>query len=332
MLAAPGAVSDLDADMPHHRMIVLNSEMLPVPGPVIHLGDGSVMRGREIPNPIGITGTGTVAVIHEAIAANLVAMPRILTVDGRLHLGQDIYFTEDDLVEAGKAIGAVRAGHITLCQEAGIALEDIRTAYMSGASGTYVDAIKAQKLGMIPPRVKTVYQVGNTSLAMARDLVMDIKNLELMSDMARKLEKTHCMFASSETFKKIYILELAYWTEGMSMFQYRRLLGRYGFPDLPPVGDPPVILRTVQRDIDDLGRMGLKTITHIGRVVQVGIQGCVPCWHCVEECPENALFIVTETAPPTFALDQSLCSGVACRRCERVCPEEVIELNQFFII
>jgi methylamine methyltransferase corrinoid activation protein len=332
MLAAPGAISDLDADMPHHRMIILNSEMLPVPGPMVNLGDGSVAAVGNITCPIGITGTGTVAVIHEAIAANIVVIPRILTVDGSLHLGRDIYFTENDLVEAGKAIGAVRAGHITLCQEAGIAMEDIRTAYMSGASGTYVDAIKAQKLGMIPPRVKTVYQVGNTSLAMARDLVMDIKKLDVMSDMARKLEETHCMFASSETFKKIYILELAYWTEGMSTFQYRKLLGRYGFPDLPPVGDPPVIVRTVKRDIDDLGRMGLTTITDIGRVVQVGIQSCVSCWLCVKECPENALFIVTEAGPPTFALDQSLCSGVACRRCERVCPEKVFELNHFFII
>ncbi|MGD9368045.1 MAG: methylamine methyltransferase corrinoid protein reductive activase [Desulfobacteraceae bacterium] len=332
MLAAPGAVSDLDADRSHHRTMVLNSEMLPVPGPVIHLANGSVMRGRLMPNPIGITGTGTVAVIHEALAAHLIVLPRILTVDGRLHLGQEIYFTEDDLVEAGKAIGAVRAGHVTLCQEAGIALEEICTAYMSGASGTYVDAIKAQKLGMIPPRVKRVYQVGNTSLAMARDLVTDIKKLEAMSAMARQLEETHCMFAASQTFKKIFMLELAYWAEGMSLFQYRRLLVRYGFPDLPPVGDPPVILRTVQRDIDDLGRMGLTTMTHIGRVVKASIQGCVSCWHCVEECPENALFIVTEAGPPTFGLDQSSCSGVACRRCERVCPEAVFELNQFFLI
>jgi methylamine methyltransferase corrinoid protein reductive activase len=298
MLAAPGALSDLEPDIPHHRMIVLDSEMLPVPGPTVNIGDGSVMAEGNVPRPIGITGTGTVAIMHQAMAAKLVAMPRILTVDGRLHLGQDIYFTEDDLIEAGKAIGAVRAGHITLCQQAGIALEDIRIAYMSGASGTYVDAIKAQKLGMIPPRVRTVYQVGNTSLAMARDLVMDVNKLDVMSDMARKLEKTHCLFASSETFKTMYILELAYWTEGMPMLQYRKFLRRYDFPDLLPVEEPPEIVRTVKRDIDDLGRMGLTLITGIGRVVQVGVNGCVSCIHCIKECPENALTIVTETAPP----------------------------------
>jgi methylamine methyltransferase corrinoid protein reductive activase len=268
--------------------------------------------------------------MHQAMAANLIDLPRILTVDSRLHLSEGIYFTEDDLAEAGKAIGAVRAGHITLCQQAGIALEDIHVAYMSGASGTYVDASKAQKLGMIPPRVKTVYQVGNTSLAMARDLVLDINQLDAMSDLARKLEKTHCMLATSETFKNIYILELAYWTEGMPMLQYRNLLRKHELPDLLPVEEPPEIVHTVKRDIDDLGQMGLTLVANFAQIVQVGIKGCISCMDCVEDCPENALKIVTETEPPTLILDQSLCSGVACRRCEHICSEKVFELNRFF--
>jgi NAD-dependent dihydropyrimidine dehydrogenase PreA subunit len=52
---------------------------------------------------------------------------------------------------------------------------------------------------------------------------------------------------------------------------------------------------------------------------------------CIEECPENALTIITENIPPNLVLDQSLCSGMACKRCERACPEDVLELNRFFI-
>jgi methylamine methyltransferase corrinoid protein reductive activase len=331
MLAAPGAISDLEPDIPYHRTTVLDSEMFPVPGPMVNLGNGNMPAGGNLPRPLGITGTGTLAVLHQAMIANLVAMPRILTVDGRLHLGRDIYFTEDDLVETGKAIGAVRAGHITLCRQAGIAMEDIRSAYMSGASGTYADATKAQQLGMIPPRVRTVHQVGNTSLAMARDLVMDVSQLDVMSDMAKKLEKTHCLLASSETFKNIYILELGYWTEGMPMLQYRKLLRKFGVSDLPPVEEPPHIVHAVKRDIADLGRMGLTLVKDTGRVVHVGVAGCTSCADCVRQCPEGALAIVSENVPPTLALDQSVCSGVACRRCERDCPEKVFELNRFFI-
>jgi methylamine methyltransferase corrinoid protein reductive activase len=331
MLAAPGAVSDLDPHIPHHRTTVLDSEMLPVPGPVINLGGDGMPAGGQGPRPVGITGTGTVAILHQAMAAGFVAIPRILTVDGRLHLGMDICFTEDDLAETGKAIGALRAGHITLCRQAGIAMEDIRTAYMAGASGTYVDAVKAQKLGMIHPRVKTVHQVGNTSLAMARDLVMDTGRLDMMSDMAGKLEKTHFPLATSETFKSIYILELGYWTEGMPMLRYRKLLGRYGLPDLLPVEDPPDIVKAAKRDIADLGPMGLTLVTDIGRIMQADIPGCIACSDCVDECPENILAIIPETVPPVLTLDPSLCSGMACRRCERVCTEKVLKLNRFFI-
>jgi ferredoxin len=77
--------------------------------------------------------------------------------------------------------------------------------------------------------------------------------------------------------------------------------------------------------------MGLFLVTDIGRVVQTGLPGCGSCMDCVEECPESALTIATETAGSILTLDPSLCSGVACRRCERVCPEKIFELNRFFI-
>ncbi|NQT09575.1 MAG: methylamine methyltransferase corrinoid protein reductive activase [Desulfobacteraceae bacterium] len=330
MLAVPGAISDLETDTPHHRLIVLDSEMFPVQGPLVNISDGSVIDAGSGARPIGITGTGTVAIVIQAMDANLVDIPRINTMDGKLHFGEDIFFTEADLIEAGKAIGSVRAGHITLCREAGIGLDDIRTAYMSGASGTYVDAIKAQKLGMVPSHVKTIFQVGNTSLAMARELVTDYKKLDMMSNLANKLRQHHCMFASSDTFKKVFILELSYWTEGMPISMYRKFLKKYGFPDLPHAGAAPEIVRTVKRDIDDLGQMGLTTIPDIGRKVQVGMKDCTACMNCVEECPENAITVIAEADPAMVVLDQSLCSGVACRRCERACPEKCFKLNSFF--
>lgn len=329
MLAVPGVVSDLEPAPPHHRLVLLNAEMLPVQGALIDLGEKGIIGDGERPQPIGITGTGTIAIINQAIEAGLVALPHITTPDRRLHLGEDIFLTEEDLAEAGKAFGAVRAGHITLCREAGISPDDIRTAYMSGASGTYVDALKAQKLGLTPPGVKTVYQVGNTSLAMARDLATDPKTLDMMARLAEKLQKSHCMFAESKTFQQVYILELAYWTEGMAMSEYRRFLKKYGMPDLLPGQGTPKVIRTVQRDINDLGSMGLVTITDIGRVATMAVAGCISCQSCIRECPGKALSMA-EIEPGTIALDESLCNGVACRRCERVCPVKVFNLNRFF--
>ncbi len=330
MLAMPGAISDLVGTERYDRVIVLDREMMSIDGPLLDLKNGTVIDDGLI-EPVGITGTGTVAIVHQGIERKLINIPRINTLDAEFRLAPDIIFTEEDFKEAGKAIGSVRAGHITLCQEAGIELEDVTTAYMSGASGTYVDPIKAQRLGMIPPRVKTIYQVGNTSLAMARDLVLDPQKLDMMSDLAKNLRQTHCMFAASKVFEKVYILELSYWTEGMPFSQYQKFLKKYGFPELPTIEWIPEVIRTVQRDIDDLGEFGLKTISDIGQRIQVNIEGCLMCHECVNSCTENALIIWDETDYPAIVLDQSLCNGVACRRCERVCPEKLFRLESFFV-
>jgi methylamine methyltransferase corrinoid protein reductive activase len=330
MLAMPGAITDLKEINGAHRIIVLDSEMLPANGPLVNLADGRVVDSGDI-RPSGITGTGTVSILNEGLKTGLIHLPRIDTLDLELHFGEEIIFTENDLKEAGKAIGSIRAGHVTLCREAGIGLEAVRTAYMSGASGTYVDALKAQNLGMIPPRVETIYQVGNTSLAMARDIVLDPKKLDVMSDLARNLRQTHCMFASSKVFEKVYILELSYWTEGMPLSQYQKFLSKYNFPEILPVTSVPDVIKTVRRDIDDLGKLGLATVSDLGQEITMSFDPCQSCSECINSCPENALTLLQETDPPTVSLDQSLCNGVACRRCERQCPEKSFRLEDFFL-
>ena len=66
--------------------------------------------------------------------------------------------------EAGKAIGAIRAAHLTMIVESGIKYEDLEYAYMSGASGAYVDAEDARRLGAAPGYAKRIVQFGNTRL------------------------------------------------------------------------------------------------------------------------------------------------------------------------
>jgi methylamine methyltransferase corrinoid protein reductive activase len=255
----------------------------------------------------------------------LIRIPRINTPDTEIHLPNGIKFTEKDLLEAGKAIGSVRAGHITLCQEAGIQLSDIETAYMSGASGTYVDALKAQDIGMIPARVKRIYQVGNTSLAMARDIVRDVQQLWNMKKVADELRQHHCMFAESKVFEKVYILELSHWTEGMPINQYQKFLKKYGLPAIQEVTDIPEVIKTVEKDIPDLGEMGLKVITDIGDRRSICFEEGIVCHACIEECPENALSLDESDEGCDVTINLALCDGVACRRCERACSEKAFD-------
>lgn len=342
LLALPGAISDLDFEVEdnaenagfnkmastntplsgHLKTYILDHEMSVRPGDLVDPANGNVLEAGEM-EAVGITGTGVIAMLSQGLTANLIRIPRINTPDTEIHLPNGIKFTEKDLLEAGKAIGSVRAGHITLCQEAGIQLGDIETAYMSGASGTYVDALKAQDIGMIPARVKRIYQVGNTSLAMARDIVRDDQHLWNMKHVADDLRQHHCMFAESKVFEKVYILELSYWTEGMPISQYQKFLKKYGLPTIQEVTDTPEVIKTVTKDIPDLGVMGLAIISDIGDHRTVCFDGCLVCHDCIEECPENALSLEEIDAGCAITLNLALCDGVACRRCERACKEKV---------
>ena len=305
---------------------ILDSEMNPQPGDSVDPLTGRVIVPGQV-EAVGITGTGVVALINQGLQANLIQIPRINTQDHHIHLPNEVEFTEHDLLEAGKAIGSVRAGHITLCQEAGITLDDIQTAYMSGASGTYVDAHKAQELGMIPAGVKTIHQVGNTSLAMARDMARDPKALWHMKAIAEELRQHHCMFASSKTFEKVYILELAYWTEGMPFRQYQKFLHKYNIPTFQDqVVSAPQVIKKFQKDIPDLGTMGLSIIQDIGLKKVIVFEDCLGDEACIEECPEKALRMDSSGSSFSIVIDLSLCDGVACRRCERVCSEKVFDL------
>ena len=345
LLALPGAISDVDfaagenmgsvgfkritgEDQPvigYLKTYILDHEMTARSGDRVDPANGNVLETGEL-EAVGITGTGVIALLSQGMKARLIRIPRINTPDTEIHLPNGIKFTEKDLLEAGKAIGSVRAGHLTLCQEAGIQLEDIETAYMSGASGTYVDALKAQDIGMIPARVKKIYQVGNTSLAMARDIVRDVERLWEMKRVADDLRQHHCMFAESKVFEKVYILELSYWTEGMPLNQYQKFLKKYGLPALQEVTDTPEVIKTVKKDIPDLGVMGLKIITDIGERKSVCFEGCIVCGECIEECPENALSLEELEESCAITINLALCDGVACRRCERACGEKVFKL------
>lgn len=243
-----------------------------------------------------------------------------------------------DIHEEGRTIVLVEQNArlaLTLAQkgyvlETGIRLEDIETAYMSGASGTYVDALKAKEIGLIPSGVKKIYQVGNTSLAIARDMVKDVDALWHMKRIADELRQHHCMFAESKIFEKVYILELSYWTEGMSLSQYQSFLKKFCLPLLKETATTPRVIKTVDKDIPELGVLGLKIIPDIGQQKTILFEGCVGCAACVEECPEKALQMEQRGEDFAITIDLALCDGLACQRCERACSEKVFDLVKLF--
>lgn len=328
MLASPGAISDVTVDGDNWRCSVLDSEFMPREGDTINPVDGSVLeKGEMHGRSKGITGTGVVAAIACGISEGLIHPPKINTPDHRLHLQDGIYITEKDVEEAGKAIGAIRAGFFTLLREAGLSMDAIERSYMSGASGTYVDARKAQQVGLVPPSASRIVQVGNTSLALARDLVMNPDALFDLQEFAHRLRAKHCMFAISETFKSIYIIELSVWNYGMPIDMYNDMMKMYRLPPVQTECVDSSVERLVKRDIPDLGKLGLTVLEEIGMSLTSSLEDCVLCRRCIEECPEDALTIEQENDATIARIQSDRCGGTACRRCEIICPKKTLRLK-----
>ena len=329
MLAAPGAISDVNIVEDGWLCTVLDESMIPQDGDVIDPLTGKVVRKGKM-KAIGITGTGTVAALDCGMKAGIIVPPNINTEDGKLHLQDEIYINSHDVDEAGKAIGAMRAGFLTLLRTAGMWTGDVKTAYMSGASGLYVDAIKALGIGMVVPGAEHLIQFGNTSIEMARKIALGQLDLDTLRAFAEKLKAEHCMFATSEIFKNIYSIEYSVWCTGMPMSMYDEMLGMYQLPPLGTHKENVTVKRLAKADLPDTEVAPVKTVPS-GTILQGQVEGCLNCGRCVKECPEHALSIKPCEGGATAFVMSDRCAGTACRRCERKCKDQLLHLDNFVI-
>ncbi|UAL07315.1 MAG: methylamine methyltransferase corrinoid protein reductive activase [Candidatus Methanogranum gryphiswaldense] len=332
MLAAPGAICDVDITKDGWKCTVLDDAMVERIGDTVDPKTGKpVEKGKMNCRAIGVTGTGVVATLYCGMETGLIDTPKILTPDGKIHLQDDICISSADVDEAGKAIGALRAGFLTLLHEAGLWTGDVKKAYMSGASGLYVDAAKAMKIGMVVPGAEHIVQFGNTSIEMAREIAMGKMDLDDLREFAKKLRATHVMFATSETFKNIYSIEYSLWCTGMPASEYNNMLDIY---NLPPLSEPTkklVVERLARTDLPDTENRKVNILEDSGTIIMGEVKDCTLCGHCIKACPENALSIIREEGKVYAKVKSDRCAGTACRRCERACKQGVLNLRYFTI-
>jgi methylamine methyltransferase corrinoid protein reductive activase len=272
----------------------------------------------------GITGTGVIAAVAAALSNNIWKKGHLSTDEEKMVFQDGIYIDSHDISEAAKAIGAMRAGHFTLLEKAGIKFDDLKIMYMAGASGTYVDAVKAREVGLLPPSCTQIYQYGNTSLAMATDILRKPELLDELQVIADGVRANHVMFASDPIFEQIYVMELAYWDEGMSMDMYNMYNEMMDIQPLPKVKGNPEVFKKVARDIPDLGARGLRIIHDIGTILTGTMDKCTNCKKCEKECPEKAL---TVNDDKIVTVKTKNCLGTACYRCQFSCPSKVFKYD-----
>jgi len=324
MLAQPGAISDIIPNGNTWETVVLGTDLISGPGPCVQPRDGTIIRpGVRLLTAKGVTGTGVIATLSEGIDAGIVGPPDIHTSDHRIYLSDGIYMTETDVKEAGKAIGAIRAGHMTLVEETGAKLSDLEAVYMTGASGYYVDPLKARKVGLIPNSAGKVVQAGNTSLRLAAEIVRNPHLLDLLQKVADSITAKHIMFADSKAFKNAFVCELAFWNEGMPAEQMNSMLAIYHIQPFPPPHPSPELIRIAKRDIIEIGPLGLNIVEKVGSILRLDFPPeCLgeDCRKCIENCPEGAASVEVVDGEEMIAIRSDLCDGTACRRCEMDCP------------
>lgn len=332
-LASPGTISDADATNGSWVCSVLDENMFAKKSFKVNPTNGELIK--RLPTyvePKAITGTGTVALVSEGVRTGLIKPPNILTANKQINLYNDIYFTENDLKEAGHAFGAFRAGYLTLVSETGISFDDVREARMCGASGFYVDASKARSLWLVPTSVEKIYQVGNTSLAMAGDVIRNPSLFDYMQEVARDMRNSHLMFANSEAFSQAYVLELGYWDEGMPIEKYMQLLNTFSLPKIIKRETSPKVTKLIARDIPDFGVKGLRMVREIGVKLVGSFDECVGCKKCQEACLEGALTVVEENGGYKIVIRSDLCDGVSCKKCQVACPRDGFDFQKLRIV
>lgn len=304
MLASPGAICDLAYDW-GWKCMVLDENMMLRDGDTVDLTGGKTIEQRGI-RAAGITGTGVIALVSIGLGAGFINSPCIVANSGKLTLQDGIDFDENDLQEAGKAFGAIRAGEETLAKAAGVSLNEIETCFMSGAAGTFSDPQKARDLELIPACIRNAILLGNTSLEMAEDLVSGKETLEGMQEIADRAE--HISFSGSETFKQYYLREYAYWCEGAQYSGNRT--GR-------PTAERPAMKIVKAREREPK----ITTKYFLPKYY-------IPCSKSQERiaqvCPKNALL----QRDGSFELDLRRCLGPSCLRCERAGAEFRLGVEQ----
>ena len=320
-LASPNSICDIKKEGKYWRMKVLDDDLLTVDGDLIDPQSKEVIKKGNIKSK-GITGTGVIAAFSLGLDDNLITNGKITD---RIYLQDDIYLTEEDIENIGKALGAFRAGEITLCEESEIYMDEIDRVYMAGASGFYVDAVKSMKIGQIPPSSEEIYQIGNTSLAMAHDICINPDLLDDLQKIADEIESNHIMLATSSIFEKIYSLELSIYDEGLPYGEYEKWLLKYNIQEIPPLNENPKIHKIFKRDISLDSENAIETID-IENTMIASFDNCIKCMKCVNNCPENALSLSDDT----FNLRSDICLGFGCLRCQSNCRKNAFEYKKFF--
>ena len=174
--------------------------------------------------PVGICGSGMIALLGEMVWAGIIDKGGRLVADGRsprVRRGEngpeyvvawatetrdgqrDVTLSETDIQNLLRAKAAIYAGASVLCDSVGLAISDVERVLIGGAFGQHLDVEKASGIGLLPdmPWDRFVF-LGNTSVQGAY-LAMTCREHRAMAD-ALAAEMTYLELSADNRFMEAF--------------------------------------------------------------------------------------------------------------------------------
>ena len=173
----------------------------------------TVIAGSD---PKGICGSGLIDILAQLSIHGLIdrkgrftGKANVETIDGsrRITIAKNIFLSEDDIQNAILTKAAIYSASRSLIRGLGVSMDDIKTIYIAGGFGNFINTESAIAIGMLPdvPRERFAY-LGNASLSGAKQALLSSSVRSRISEAFKRM--TYVDLSSDATFSDEYTSSL----------------------------------------------------------------------------------------------------------------------------
>lgn len=186
--------------------------------------EGIVLKTIEDQEPVGICGSGILAVVKELLRTGIVKKTGVFVKKDKLdetdyrypmirmngtkrefilHKEPELLVTQGDVRQVQLAKGAILSGFVALLNKAGIDMTDLDKVMIAGQFGAHLPAESLVGTGILPKEVKDkLVYVGNSSKTGAYMTLMSGKVKDEVEALAAKME--YMELAETENYERIF--------------------------------------------------------------------------------------------------------------------------------
>jgi uncharacterized 2Fe-2S/4Fe-4S cluster protein (DUF4445 family) len=168
--------------------------------------------------PVGLCGSGLVDAVAELVREGIldssgryVDHPRVTTVgEERVFVLSDkVYLSQRDVRELQFAKASIATGWTILCEELGIAPEEISQVLLGGSFGSYLSAASAVRIGLVPALPLTrIVSAGNVAGEGAKIAALSVQERAAATAIVNEVE--YVELSGRADFNDLFIDQLAF--------------------------------------------------------------------------------------------------------------------------